>query len=111
MTYRPSLRVQFTAMLTVAAFLLATMSPVGVLAQPVSPAKPAPAAKPAANKGTRSLSSFVQAPATLTSGGGTTFTGLLNITGFTTVNNVLTAVALSREARLTRVAPSKPPPS
>jgi len=99
MTYRPSLHIQFTAILTAGLFLLATISSLSASAQPVpgSRAVPAPkrAAKPQnanADKSAKSLNSFIQASATNTNtGAATTFIGNLTITGFTVANNILYA--------------------
>jgi hypothetical protein len=91
MTDRPSLRVQFTAMLTVAVFLLATMSSLSASAQPLSASKPAQG-RGKDHNGTRSLNSFVQTSATnTTTGAPTTFIGNLVITGFTVASNTLYA--------------------
>ena len=84
MTYRPTLRVQLTMIITVVAFVLATMAPLNA-APRISPK--APAAKPdqPVSK-TQSVSSFVQGA---TSGG--TFYGIVSISQFAAVNGVLTA--------------------
>jgi hypothetical protein len=84
MSYRPTLRVQLTMIVTVVAFVLATMAPVNA-APRISPK--APAAKPdqPVSK-TQSVSSFVQGA---TSGG--SFYGIVSISQFANLNGVLTA--------------------
>jgi hypothetical protein len=85
---RPTLRVQVTMIITVVAFLLATMAPVNATPRRVSP-KP-PAAKPdqPVSK-TQSVSSFVQG-----SSSGGSFYGIVSVNQFAVVNGLLTASGL-----------------
>ena len=100
MKHQPYFRIQFTAILTAALFLFATISSLSASARLVLSSKAISASRPAAkpqnpnaNKGgTKSLNAFVQVPATNTNtGAATTFVGNLAITGFSVANNILYA--------------------
>lgn len=76
MNYKPSFRLQVTAMIALLAFCMAVMAPVNASAQAVPTAK-----------STQSLSTLVQG-----SGTNALFSGVFNITSFQVINGVLNAV-------------------
>ena len=76
MKYKPSFRLQATAIVALLAFCLAVMAPVNASAQAV----PTPTS-------TQSLTTLVQGTGT-----NALFSGVFNITGFTATNGVLSAV-------------------
>lgn len=93
MNYRPSFRIQVTAMVALLAFCMAAMSPMSASAQAVPQAR-----------STQSLTTLVQGVV----GGGGSFAGVLNITSFQVVNGVLTAVG-SLTGQLTDVSGTTTP--